>query len=1653
VETGSSSGRSRVTQTSTSDSSEPDPAQNNPAPPAPSTSNFIQNGNQQYPGQFSFQENFADSFYLRGDQIDIYLNGTSFQTTPVCFVARFANSTNNQLLVLPAFVQFFNNISTGTTEYFYQVMANDSQVAQSVCNTVGLNTTLGNLYVGETIAYAPADVCATCSSAIAGTPVKLYSTSGSELTQITMSQLSLEITPEGNAPPGGGLCTTSAQCTSIGYDCCLNGQCVVDGASIPGTSPSNIALADILANPGNYTNWPQYYYVCANGAPPEPTPTPTVDPSILAQQRVESLADLYGCTTVDDEGFSTCVKSTEDADVLIAASSTTFTGSNDDINFYSIYQGSNGSYNQNNIVKVTYADVTLYDYANSIAFDTSIANFANSGNDLLTSSQDVTITMTADANATNKTVKLYYKVDGTCEYISSTLAKCYKKYVQAQNTGLATDHLNTTQVYKLPTYADITNYPVIVKVDDQMVPTGTTTWQTNTGTSSIDFAVGYTIYDSQTVEITYYVDDATTVSNLTSSRVTAQNEINTYCTCNTSDGNCSLTPITQTQGGQEVIVDYECTYPDNTPTTPLQQTVFVSSHAVPHRYFNASGVAQDSGIDYSTAAQEASGAAAFEYTDNNVLKPNNIANDIGADEVYGSMSMSAMGAKPPKMVQVVKNRTYNLFTNSGQFSTCFTCQNDYYGYGQQRVFPETFGSLGSGYWDALVGGGYTPNFNETSRTENSTPYRSDDLIFGRACFVPMTMIPWTHSTNTDRQTQRLNRLNAQHFLFANGYQRDWYGFDYGSLIGSFDGVTWFSVGNSRQIKAKTNRLYLAVNAYFGDLATSGDFSVTVSEVDPVYGSGSTIDHDTESHGAQCQKLHICDTDQDCVTRLGWDYSCQNVTSIKTTWPKFDDEAGEIPNDEDLTNLISLVGGSNSLPKRCVYRGRGAPCHGSDYNSVAAADSYSRTTTSGLHACNPNYYCEELSTAGKFNTRITRYAKSPAAQNADSDVVTEAGESDIVGKGARIIGRPLKWNGTDSVSSALQTQLGNNQVDEICLPGKDPDQTDATTQMGISPSTPNGDKILGLGVSKDDSTSHNLYLTSCPTFDENGNFIHLTTSNTVMGTNLDWIALSSEQNITSNALDPDYGWGGLGNSGDPDVLHSGTGIIETLKLQKNACLRAPGSTCHTDLDCAPSKFIAQRTAGIDTADVSIPEAELKFWQEELVCGQKARPTHNDYDLRENKCCRDLGNTFTVYTADTDNNLSHYGIVGTFQSLSSTSRYSRTGTGFVDVYADLALSPNTNPSFPILNAPAANSTLGGASTNFLFTYDSVTTYSAGNPYLNKQFKTLDLIGNKTSCSGHWIRNFSTENGGGHYWTQGRTQNISKEVFKFVMWENNNPATNPFECSANSADDNWEGSTGCEILNFTVGGTTETQYLEWLEKFELTGIPQIMIPADADAGAMMTRVDTDQLTSASVLDNTLSSSFTLGTDEDAIIETHEYASAADMTNFASTIKQVFSETEITSCLPSGEEVDITVHTDAICCTGKIAANQNNVNRCCLEDYTDISVYLNRYVSSEANHLADGMFDPKTGYITDPAVVLNTAASKDLCCSGRMAYGRAISTLPIPGAEAAQRKVRRFAYQQNDNYMPQGENYAVGPADAYDLGVRWNNHVYCVPQGYQGN
>ena len=130
-------------------------------------------------------------------------------------------------------------------------------------------------------------------------------------------------------------------------------------------------------------------------------------------------------------------------------------------------------------------------------------------------------------------------------------------------------------------------------------------------------------------------------------------------------------------------------------------------------------------------------------------------------------------------------------------------------------------------------------------------------------------------------------------------------------------------------------------------------------------------------------------------------------------------------------------------------------------------------------------------------------------------------------------------------------------------------------------------------------------------------------------------------------------------------------------------------------------------------------------------------------------------------------------------------------------------------------------------------------------------------------------------------------------------------------------------------------------------------------------------------------------------------------------------------------------------LCCTGFIDPRDD---RCKLPDYANVSVYTNRYVSSHAKDIAITHVDIVSGYLNS-ALVEEIACSQGLCASGTIAYGIALSNLRVPGHERNSYTVRRYVdgYERDHN----GEELAR----LFRAGLRWNNHIYCVPEALLNN
>lgn len=1608
--------------------------------------NFFQQGSTSTSQALNLQSDFKDSFLMRGDNLHNFLKDhIGSAQTNLCMAIYFPFSAGQKVLVLGAKTRSFYNSKLGGKEFYLQMEAANETANANDCLNVNLNAAITNDFGSSDIALKIADTCPTCQSTISSSQIKLYFSSGTNAEQVQFNALTLNVLPSqsGSGSNSGITCSSDSVCNIQGFQCCLQNQCVNHGevkSSVDtSTSAYQSALEQILARPELITNYSEYFYICPNEIPTDPNSGDDgddTDPDQDAQDLFTELGDLYNCLNPVIDEFSICSASALIETDKIGSGGTKISAGADDITFSDI----NSSLTYNNIVQVDYAGRTIYKEAFELD-DTKIEASSDTVfedlNDDFSKAQSVTVDRAIPATATNDQLKVYYRVDGTCEYLGEGLARCDKYYVQGQTSPIprSSDHAGGN-VFKLPFYADL-EYNVLVEVGGVAVPQSTDTWQPIKSNNTVQFTSA--VYNQQEIKITYFVTDY--AEEVTASQRAARSKVNIHCKCATEDyDDCNLNPVYETLNGESTLVNYACKYgqPD-VPEPPLQETVYLSSKSVPHRYYDQSGVHYEDQDIGSAQAQE---GVEFKYTSDNALKPSNQSSYVGFNEIYGSFARKEISAMPAKVVDIKKGTQYDIFVDSGSFSSCLSCGTDYFS-NLQKLFPANFTSMG---------GGYLPNMVESRRVDNQSDFSSSEMKFGRACFVPATMIPWTHRENTNVTTQRQNRLAAQHFLFANGYNRDWYGFDYGSLIGSHDGVRWFSIGNQRRIQAKSNKLYIAINAYFGDLTIDTTFKVVVSELSTIMDSGSAITHDTESDGAQCQKAHYCASDNDCIAQLGYEYTCQNVSGIMTPWPTFDGNGNEISGSSTFS-LLSLVGGSNGQVKRCVYRGAGSLCK-QDLSSgaVNADQSYASSDKASLHACSPNTYCADLSEAS-FNDRIARYGNTPGVQNNQSFITNVIGKGDTFGLGARIIGRPFDFYGSKTAPGIASSVLRSNKADAMCVPGKTPVGSSTVADLNTLTGIRKADKSIGIGVTFPEYISQNPgYYAACPATDDEdiftatqADFLSQTLGDQSAGSHA---VYASAQNLSTNALN-------LSALSDLGIFNDEGSITEKLGYNKATCLRAPGASCYSDMDCSPNAFISKKIKTLTNLSGILSVAEENFWEEELVCANSqerylAGSIYENpvYELNEHRCCRETGKDFTFATqrhkesdfevVDGDDPSGEILLPGVNQSISSSKRYSRTHT----VYDKLI---NERTKYPPLYSPGANR-------------DEAVTYDSINELL--QYNTLHLNNSRMCCTGNWVRNFATGtngNGGGHKFSGQTQQRIDKSVFKYLSWtDNNDPPLNEFEnytpIPYRCTPEDWQTSD-CEIKNITAGSDEETKWLNWFGKFELMGIPQVMIETNVSEYFQPLDNDQELISPATFapLEGTVKDVYSDGI-VDANYNGEGLYSAASYDNFdmqSSGLKKVFSEDSFSCCVPTGVEVDGSME-NSKCCSGQVNTEEG-VSRCCLNDFTDVSVYTNRYVSSEGAYfngqpVSEADIDEKTGYIKKE-LVLQMATS--MCCSGTAAYGVAIGDYFIPMNDDGviqNAKSRRWLYMETLD----DANEVGGGVSKFNAGMKWNNHVYCVPADY---
>ena len=1346
---------------------------------------YFQSGNTKSTGTFPLPTSATVELQLKGQNVDSFIQ---IKEQSQCLVIPFEQiPPQGKVLLLKSIPQSRFDFSQNTREYFYRLGPNDSISNQSFCGNSAMITKLANLYPQKTIAYSIQEICPDCpSNQLRSSPIGLFSPDGMPWKdKLDLNHLNIKlISPPAREPSFE--CQDDSSCKSEGFDCCSSGVCARDKkikSTTDISSPEFIhALAQIEQNPLNIYNYPQFFHLCSTSTPPPPPPVPPDTSRETAEERFLKLKHLYQCTTPIEGEMSLCTKTFENVSPKMPQS---FLTSPDDRSFRSTYTGPKSMLPKHSLHKVIFGGETLFENQRIIKGITVGTGGQGLGNDNLT--EELLININYKPKAQNPDLFITYKVDGSCEQIGHGLGRCYKEYIQGQELGKVNDHFPASNSFLLPYYANLQR-PVKVEVDGVLQSNGHHyTIHNSPPRSFIEFkGTELAVFDGQKVKIIYYAS-LTNYPNLMSNKLSAVAEIQKFC-----GSTIKGTRLKPKLDKNNHIVDYICDYPPpNLPEPPLQQVVMLSAKSVPLRYYDHKGVYHP---DPNTSAPTQEGKPFF-YHNNDLLKPNNVNNPSGFQEIYGSFS-KINGAKPAREVRVKRGRVYNIFVDQGTFTPCFQCGVDYHSH-LARIFPENFKNKGAGY---------RPDPIETNSLKTTT-YRKDDLLFGRACWLPLTMIPWSHHPQKDTQKQRLKRLQAQHFLFANGYQRDWFGFDYGALIGSWNGTTWFAIGNQRRIKAKSNVLFLAINAYFGDLTNPSNFRITVQEASNIIHSGSQVDTDAKSDGALCRKYHHCETDQDCITQLGWEYACESVTTLASKWPVFNLNGIEIPLSEKSVRL-SREFGINGI-KRCVYRGRGSPCEIEYDNTLNPESNYSQTARRGLHHCSFNNYCQSFEKGNhviRFNTKINRYGKSLKHLK---DIFGE--ETDTLGLHTKILGRPYDWIGTWPIPSTNHSSFTYNNLKALCLPGRSPsNNTLKDAHQALPPDEFNGDKINNIGMTPNISPGDH-FLSSCSILDKKGNYIYKNTNATTSLNHNDIKNLAASQAISTSALAV------FGEIETSPLKNFETDTIDQLAYQPNRCLRGPGSPCFSNLDCAPNSFISSLVQAIDIDDPTlvgiINPYELQFWQESLMCsGPEEEDTSRD--LKTNRCCREVSKSLTIGTA-IDAPYSDFStdvIPGISIAIGDSKRYHRTGTVW-----DLVKDPVSSPNYPILLIPSPDNCTGATCPTA-----SDTEY---------QFNTFSATAEKTCCSEHWVREFhADENGGGHAWSPDRLQHIPKESFRCLNWLpcdtdtcGGDPAEGYFSC------DHTEEPEDPFCLAKATTLSESKNYFNFFASLELTGIGSVYIKTD--------------------------------------------------------------------------------------------------------------------------------------------------------------------------------------------------------------------------------
>lgn len=308
--------------------------------------------------------------------------------------------------------------------------------------------------------------------------------------------------------------------------------------------------------------------------------------------------------------------------------------------------------------------------------------------------------------------------------------------------------------------------------------------------------------------------------------------------------------------------------------------------------------------------------------------------------ILGQFSLDLTSVQPAKMIVVKPYQNYVIRVLEGNYTPCPQCSSDSW-FQEFKAYPSS--SLGNG----LQGSGFSTT--RSQRKNNITNGNYEDTVFGRACWIPPTMIPFSHQPKSDVQTQRLHRLKTQATFFNNGYQKDWFGFNKGAVIASFNGTQWFAVGEIRKIRSTSNKLFIAINAPFGDLSVKNNLTVRVTTNQ---NNNNDIPRtDFNNKGASCQKIIFVKKILIALQSLVGNMYVQKLLLIKQVF-LFLILMGQNFQIKNLhlhpfLKFLLLIHHQKKQQKKCIYKGQGSLCK-VNYSSFESEEQRR------LFTCAPNF---------------------------------------------------------------------------------------------------------------------------------------------------------------------------------------------------------------------------------------------------------------------------------------------------------------------------------------------------------------------------------------------------------------------------------------------------------------------------------------------------------------------------------------------------------------------------------------------------------------------------------------------------------------------------------------------------------------------------